>query len=55
MIVMLNKHEQRLAKYLAKCRYQIARSAGVENQRVGPQPDWQTDQGIHRNPKGINI
>ena len=43
MEIELNKAEQRLAKYLAKARYQKNRSTNTENQKIGPQSNEETD------------
>ena len=47
MVVTLNDAEQRLARYLARQRYESNRNQGVTNNRVGPQSDEVTDlEGI---------
>ena len=47
MRVVLNEAEQRLAKFLARARYERNRSAGVTNAKVGPQSNEVTDlEGI---------
>lgn len=43
MEIELNEAEQAIAKYLAKRRYRKNRTKGVENRRIGPQSDWETD------------
>lgn len=43
MDVNLNAAEQQIAKFLAKQRHQENRRNGVENNRIGPQSDWETD------------
>jgi len=46
-IITLNAAEQKLAKYVAKCRYQNARSRGKVDAKMGPQSNWETDlEGI---------
>jgi hypothetical protein len=45
--ITLNKAEQKLATYLAKCRYANARANGIPDKKIGPQSNWQTDlEGI---------
>lgn len=47
MNVTLNKTEQKLAKYLAKQRYETARKEGSKNVRKGTMPNEETDlEGI---------
>ena len=47
MIVELNEAEQRLAKFLAKVRYDNNRKKMVANSKIGPQSDEVTDlEGI---------
>lgn len=47
MLIELNDVEQRLAKYLAKRRYDMNRDNKIKNQRIGPQSDDETDlEGI---------
>lgn len=47
MIVKLNTAEQKLAKYLAKTRFQENRSRGTVNSKIGKQSNWETDlEGI---------
>lgn len=47
MTIILNTAEQKLAKYLAKARYERAREANRVNAKVGPQSDDVTDlEGI---------
>jgi hypothetical protein len=47
MDIQLNEAEQKLARYLAKNRYEQARKLGVENKKMGPQSNEMTDlQGI---------
>jgi len=43
MWVVLNDTEQKLAEHLANSRYNMNRSQGVCNKRIGPQGDWETD------------
>lgn len=43
MIATLNDAERKFAMYLAKARYQNARSKGIEDQKMGGQSNWQTD------------
>ncbi len=46
-MIKLNKAERKLAYYIARKRYESARSAGVVNSRMGPQSNEQTDlEGI---------
>lgn len=46
-MIKLNKAERKLAYYVARKRYEAARSAGVVNSRMGPQSNEQTDlEGI---------
>jgi len=45
--VTLNKAEQKLAEYLARCRYAAARRNGIPDERIGPQSSERTDlEGI---------
>ena len=45
--ITLDKTEQEIAESLAKRRYNAARNAGVQNAKIGPQSNWQTDlEGI---------
>lgn len=45
--VELNECEQRMAKFLARSRYEAARKTGKPNNRIGPQSDHFTDlEGI---------
>jgi hypothetical protein len=47
MWIELNEAEQKLARFLACKRHQANRDAGIENRRIGPQSDEQTDlEGI---------
>lgn len=47
MIITLSDGEQRIARFLARERFTRARDAGIENRRMGPQSDEQTDlEGI---------
>ena len=47
MKIKLNEVEQRLAKFIAKKRYQVAREAGVYDNKLGDQSNWETDlEGI---------
>lgn len=47
MLVELNEAEQRLAKFLAKARYENARSKNIPNKKIGPQSNELTDlEGI---------
>jgi len=39
----LNEAEQKLARYLAKRRYEANRESGTPNKKVGPQSDEDTD------------
>lgn len=41
--VELNEAEQKLAQFLAKARHAKARNNNIENKRLGPQSDWETD------------
>ena len=41
--VTLDEGTQYTAQRLAQLRYQSNREAGVDNGRIGPQSDWQTD------------
>jgi hypothetical protein len=41
--VVLDESEQRIARWLAQSRYQANRRAGIENRRIGPQSDEDTD------------
>jgi hypothetical protein len=43
MRIKLNEAEQAIAKYLAKRRYGNNRASGVDNNRIGPQSDAETD------------
>ena len=40
---ILNEAEQKLATFLAKARHRKARRNNIENKRLGPQSDWETD------------
>lgn len=42
-MIKLSKAERKLAYYVARKRYESARSAGVANSRIGPQSNEQTD------------
>lgn len=42
-IITLNEMEVRLAKSIAKLRYESNRNSGVPNQKIGPQDNWTTD------------
>ena len=45
--ITLDVTEQEIAESLAKRRYNAARKAGVENAKIGPQSNWNTDlEGI---------
>jgi hypothetical protein len=47
MQIALNEAEQRLAKFLARSRYEAARKRGIANAKIGPQSNEQTDlEGI---------
>lgn len=47
MYVTLSEAEQRLAKYLAKQRYELSREMGLPNKKVGDQSNEMTDlEGI---------
>lgn len=41
--INLNAVEQRIAKHMAKSRYETSRAAGIKNNRKGPQSDYETD------------
>jgi hypothetical protein len=43
LIIELNDAEQRLAKYLAQCRYKSNRASGTINRKIGDQSDEETD------------
>ena len=43
MIIELNKHEAEICMMLAKARYECARGNSVENRKIGPQSNWETD------------
>lgn len=46
-MITLSEGEQRIARFLARERYTRAREQGIENRRIGPQSDEQTDlEGI---------
>ena len=45
--VTLNACEQKMAEYVAKSRYENARSRGIVDQKMGDQGNWETDlEGI---------
>lgn len=45
--IVLDETTQKIARLLAKARFNVARDAGVVNARKGPQSDWRTDlEGI---------
>ena len=47
MVITLNEAEQRLAKFLAKARYENARSKHIHDKKIGPQSGELTDlEGI---------
>lgn len=47
MIISLNDAEKKLAQYLAKRRFEMNRSCGVKDAKVGPQSNEETDlEGI---------
>lgn len=43
-IIILNKQEQKLVETIAKQRYDSNRNDGVENKKIGPQSNEQTDK-----------
>lgn len=47
MFITLSAFEQKVAEALAKARFRMARKLGIQNKRIGPQSDEETDkQGI---------
>jgi hypothetical protein len=42
-VIGLNDVEQRICKYVARCRNQYGRENGIENKKKGPQSDELTD------------